>query len=61
MDHQECTSGDDAIATVAMTDLEKRRNKMDVVGRAERKCPVTFKTAPQLNVNSRQLVGWSLE
>ncbi len=43
-----------------MADLEKHRNGMDVVGRAERKRFFTFDPAPQLNVNLRQLVGWSL-
>jgi len=35
----------------AMADLEKHRNGMDVVCRAERKCLSTFESSPQLNVN----------
>ena len=43
-----------------MAYLEKHRNGVYVVCRAERKIPVIFEPAPQLNANSRQLVGWSL-
>jgi hypothetical protein len=45
------------VCNVAMADPEKHRNEMDVVCRDERKCLVTFDPAPQLYVNSRQLVG----
>jgi hypothetical protein len=43
---------------VVITDLEKHRNGMYVVCRAERKCLFTFEPAPQLNANLRQLVVW---
>jgi hypothetical protein len=33
---------------VIMADLEKLRNGMYVVCRAERKCPFTFESSPQL-------------
>jgi hypothetical protein len=45
---------------VAMADLEKHRNGLYVVYRTERERPFTFEPAPQLNVNSRKLVGWSI-
>jgi hypothetical protein len=46
------------IKAFEMADFEKRRNGMDVVCRAERKCLLTFEPAPQLNTNSRQRAGW---
>ena len=52
----------DASAMVVMADLEKHRNGMYIICRAERKCLFTFELAPQLNANLCQLIvrsfGW---
>ena len=49
----------DVFVVDAMADLEKHRNEIDVVCRAEQKRVFTFKPLPQLNTSSCQLVAQS--
>ena len=39
----------DAFAIIALADLEKSRNRVYIVRRAEQECLFTFEPAPQLN------------
>lgn len=47
----------DSFEMVDTTDSEKHRNRMDVVGRPERKWLFIFEPPPQLNVNPRQPIS----